>query len=168
MGKKLKFYDVELVYIEYLKRFEDKISDISSENLKNRRKFIGILIEIENINYVAPLTSPKEKHTKLKDTLDFLKIKEGEYGAINFNNMFPVPNEMIKEFKIQDEQDMKYKSLLEKQLSWCNEEINKNKILKVSKKLYKLYIGEKLPEHVKNRCCDFKILEEKSLNYLKI
>ena len=73
MGKKLKFYDVELVYIEYLKRFEDKISDISSENLKNRRKFIGILIEIENINYVAPLTSPKEKHTKLKDTLDFLK-----------------------------------------------------------------------------------------------
>ena len=40
--------------------------------------------------YFAPLSSPKPKHKNMKNTLDFFKIKNGELGAVNFNNMIPV------------------------------------------------------------------------------
>ena len=42
--------------------------------------------------YYAPLSSPKEKHIKLKPKLGLLKINYGKYGVINFNNMIPVTN----------------------------------------------------------------------------
>lgn len=53
-------------------------------------KKYGILFKIDTFEYFAPLSSPKLKHIKMKNTLDFLKIKNGELGAINFNNMIPV------------------------------------------------------------------------------
>ena len=42
------------------------------------------------MEYFVPLSSPKEKHLKMKNTLDFLKLDNGKLGAINFNNMIPV------------------------------------------------------------------------------
>ena len=41
------------------------------------------------------------------------------------------------------------------------EMIYKNK----SFKLYQLYNDNKLPENIKSRCCNFKLLEEKCLEY---
>ena len=42
------------------------------------------------MKYFAPLSSPKEKHSRLKNTLDLLKIDGGKFGVINFNNMIRV------------------------------------------------------------------------------
>ena len=47
------------------------------------------------LKYYAPFTSPKPKHLKMKNGKDFRKIKQGEYGAINFNNMIPVPDSTL-------------------------------------------------------------------------
>ncbi len=167
MSKKLKFYDVDLEYVNFLKMVDNKVTDSSKENLKNRRKFIGILIEMEVGKYVAPLSSPKEKHLKMKENIDFLKIDNGKYGAINFNNMFPVPKDNIAELNIEEETDEKYKKILENQLSWCNETKNKEKILKKAKKLYKLVTNKKITESIIERCCDFKLLEKKALEWNK-
>ena len=60
------------------------------KNKKELRPFIGILFKIENCEYFAPLSSPKPKQKTMKATIDFLKIKDGELGAVNFNNMIPV------------------------------------------------------------------------------
>ena len=38
---------------------------------------------------------------------------------------------------------------------------NAIEVRKISKTLYKLYVNDKLPDNVKNRCCNFKLLEEK-------
>ena len=48
-------------------------------------------------------------------------------------------------------------------------DINRNheKIGKIAKKLYSMYINNHLPEHIKSRCCDFLLLEEKSKDYVK-
>ena len=54
------------------------------------RPFIGILMTHDDIEYVIPLTSLKDKHKNMKKTMDFHKINGGKWGAINFNHMFPV------------------------------------------------------------------------------
>ncbi|OFO31008.1 phage resistance protein [Fusobacterium sp. HMSC064B11] len=167
MSKRLKFYNIDLEYIENLQKIDNKIPDTSKENKKENRKFIGILLKINGVNYVAPLSSPKEKHLSMKDGIDFIKIDNGTLGIINFNNMFPVPNHLMTEIDISKENDPQYKILLTKQLTWCNEVKNKKKILKTSKLLYNLIRIGIISEKVKGRCCNFELLEEKSFEYIK-
>ena len=167
MSKRLKFYNIDLEYIENLQKIDNKIPDTSKQNKKANRKFIGILLTINGINYVAPLSSPKKKHLSMEDGIDFLKIDNGTLGIINFNNMFPVHNHLMTEIDISKENNPKYKILLTKQLTWCNEIKNKKKILKNSKLLYNLIKIDLISEKVKNRCCNFKLLEEKAIEYMK-
>lgn len=84
----MKIVRVNTDYCDYLRKFDSKVAYNKKE--KELRPFIGILFEIEGCEYFAPLSSPKPKHKKMKNTIDFLKIKEGELGAVNFNNMIPV------------------------------------------------------------------------------
>ena len=62
--------------------------------------------------------------------------------------------------------ELKYQKLLKEQLSWLNAHYRqvKNK----SFKLYQLYNSGKLPDNMKLRCCNFKLLEEKCLEYNKV
>ena len=85
---RFKIVRVNTQYCDYLRKFDTKVS--YNKNEKELRPFIGILFSIENYEYFAPLSSPKPKHKTMKNTIDFLKIKNGELGAINFNNMIPV------------------------------------------------------------------------------
>ena len=48
-----------------------------------------------------PLTSPKPKHLHMKNQIDFLKIKGGEWGAVNFNNMIPVHPGSLKKVEMK-------------------------------------------------------------------
>jgi len=137
---------VDPSYCEYLRKFDDRVRDVS-EN-KAHRPFLGIVIELENeIKYYAPLTSPKPKHLNMRDTIDFIKIKNGIWGAINLNNMIPVDDEFIRKVDLKitpddTKEDIKYKNLLINQISWCNS--NRDKIMKTAKKLYKLITEKKL------------------------
>ena len=85
----LKLVTVNSKYCEYLRQYDYRVSFNSNE--KETRPFVGILFEINEIKYFAPLSSPKPKHQKMKNTIDFYKIDSGKLGAINFNNMIPVP-----------------------------------------------------------------------------
>ena len=53
------------------------------------RKYIGVVLEVNGLSYFAPLSSFKLKHKKMKEGVDFIKIKD--YAVININNMIPVP-----------------------------------------------------------------------------
>lgn len=103
----------------------------------------------------------------MKNTIDFLKIDNGILGAINFNNMIPVTskNYILPDLnrKSKDVNEAKYLILLQKQLIWLNN--NLDKVKNKSQKLYKLYINNKLPLSIKNRCCNFKLLEKACKQY---
>ena len=58
------------------------------ESRKFKRKYIGILFNINEKLYIAPLSSYKKKHDNMKERIDFIKI--GDKSVINLNNMFPV------------------------------------------------------------------------------
>ena len=84
----LKIVRVNPEYCYYLRKYDNKVAYNKYE--KELRPFIGILFKIDTCEYFAPLSSPKLKHKNMKNTVDFFKIKDGELGAVNFNNMIPV------------------------------------------------------------------------------
>ncbi len=84
----LRFYEIDNQYIDYLSAFEPHFFHKKQPGQQNERKYIGILLQIHNMDYFAPLSSFKTKHAKMKESVDFIKIKD--YAVLNLNNMFPV------------------------------------------------------------------------------
>lgn len=161
---KLNFYKVNEEYIKYIRKFDEKVSQ--SYNEKARRPFIGIILNVDGILYFAPFTSPKKKHLKMKNTIDFLKIDNGNLGAINFNNMIPIPLEQCIKIDVDNETDKKYEILLHKQIKWCNKKMNRVIIFHKANNLYNKVITKTIPQRILERCCDFKLLEEKYKEFL--
>ena len=163
----LKIVRVDSEYCDYLRKFDNKVAYNKYE--KELRPFIGVLFKIDKCEYFAPLSSPKLKHLKMKNTVDFFKIKDGELGAVNFNNMIPVNKKNYTLVDLNKEtltiSEMKYQKLLREPLAWLN--ANYNQVKNKSFKLYDLYIKGKLPENIKSRCCKFNLLEEKCIEYNK-
>ena len=62
--------------------------------------------------------------------------------------------------------EKQYQKLLKEQLNWLNE--NYIQVKNKSYKLYNLYVNNKLSNNIKVRCCDFKLLEEKCMEYNKV
>lgn len=105
----------------------------------------------------------------MRDQIDFIKIHNGEWGAINFNNMIPVRMELINKIDTTSMSSdnihtKQYKELLTNQLSWCN--AHKNRIINTSNRLYSVIINNEATPALKQRCCDFKLLEQKLSEYI--
>ena len=167
MYKNLKIVKVNSEYCDYLRKYDNKVP--YNKGTKELIPFIGVLFEINDTEYFAPLSSPKLKHKLLKNTLDLIKIKEGIYGVVNFNNMIPVMSYNYIEFnlnkKTDDKDEINRLNLLKNQLRWLT--INKKEVFTKSILLYNLYKNNKLPINVKNRCYNFMLLEEKCKYYNK-
>lgn len=166
MNKKMKLVIVDSKYCDYLRKFDKRVPYNFSK--KENRPFIGVLFKIDKIKYFAPLSSPKEKHKVMRNMMDFLKIDDGKLGALNFNNMIPVSDNNYYLIDMDDSNkldDVKYYNLLLDQLSWLNE--HNLQVRKKSKRLYDLYISKRLNMVIFNRCCNFKLLEEKCIEYNK-
>lgn len=107
-----------------------------------------------------------------KDIVDLSECKinsrSGKLGAVNLNNMIPIPeNEYIYaniniNYALSDS-ERKYRILLNNQLRWLNRHgIN---LRHKAKKLYENRTKNTIPVRIKDRCCDFQLLEEKCLAY---
>lgn len=155
----MKLYYVKDEYVQYLFSVDNKVSD----NKHERRPYVGIVFKVNNIHYYVPLSSPKDKHATMKNTKDFRKIKGGEYGVINFNNMIPIIQEALIDLDIQKEEDAQYRALLQNQYRCIDDD--KDNITKIANNLYNLCQKDddeltSNDKKVKARCCNFKLLEE--------
>lgn len=159
--KNLKLYFISESYINYLRNFDKNVP--YNKNLA--RPYIGIVYTYNNFNYFAPLASPKPKHLKINPkAIDIFKIKDGELGVININNMIPTPIEELTE-ALPLIEDKIYRRLLQKQLTFIND--NKNDLSEKINLFQKLYRKGNLNDNIKNRCCNFELLEKLSLKYIK-
>ena len=133
MKDNLRIYRVKSEYIKYLSMYQKHIFAQDAE--KDNRKYIGVVFEIKGMKYFTPLSSYKDKHKKMKEGVDIIKIKD--YAVINLNNMIPVPASQVMDIDINKEKDPSYRYLLQAE----SREINKqrNRI----KKMPKLYIAIK-------------------------
>ena len=154
----MRIYNMKDEYIAFLKQYDAKVPD----NKNQQRPYVGVVLEIEGIKYYAPLSSPKIKHTKMKNAKDFRKINQGIYGAINFNNMIPVCETALVHVDIPNIEDEQYRRLLQNQYKYIRRD--ETKIRETAENLFTLIFtaDEQLSEcdkRIKKRCCNLSLLE---------
>ncbi len=163
--EELFFVMVNEKYSDYLRKYDKKIRE------KEKRPYIGIVLQIKEKQYFAPLSSPKEKYRLMKEQMDLIKLKNGKLGVINLNNMIPVisNNLYIEKIKLSDlrkskiEKERRYYFLLKEQHEFCIQ--NKEKILKKAEKVYETFTKEKFEltkreKFISKRVIDFKLMEK--------
>lgn len=157
--KKLKLYFIQSEYIDYLRKYDNRVA----YNKVPNRPYIGVVYTYNGFNYFAPLSSPKKKHIAMNaNMIDIFKIKDGELGIVNINNMIPCVMEVLTE-AIPNITDKRYKALLENQLSYINSK--RDILLKKVKNFQSRYRKGFLQDNIMKRCCNFELLEEKALEY---
>lgn len=157
----IKFYEIDRKYVEYLTPYAPHLFHSSQAGQAHERKFIGVILEVNGMDYFAPLSSFKPKHVHLKEGLDFIKVKR--YAVINLNNMFPVPSGECSYVDFSAIKDARYKSLLLAEYRFVKS--IQDKIRKNAAALYnhKLMNGNATP--LSKRCNDFLLLESMCAKY---
>ena len=79
----LKIYEINAAYINYLVPYAPHLFHNRQQGQANERKYIGIVLQVNGLDYFAPLSSFKPKHRRMKEGLDFIKIKD--YAVINLS-----------------------------------------------------------------------------------
>lgn len=157
---KLHMYEIDAMYVKYLSQNEPEV--YWSDGNKSKRKYIGIIIEVNGVKYFAPLTSFKLKHMNMKAAIDMIKLSD--YAVINLNKMIPVPEGLYRIIDFKSVQDKSYKALLEMEYR----EINRlsKKIIKNAKIIYshKIEMGDSTS--LARRSNDFKKLEKLYKGYI--
>ena len=157
----LALYEIEPAYISYLSSYAPHLFLNKSAGQKNDRKYIGIVFTVNGYDYFAPLSSFKEKHKKMSESIDFIKVKN--YAVINLNNMFPVPLTERKYVDISKERDPHYRSLLLAEYRYIKS--IREKIQKNAQNLYKIKLKDGNSTSLAKRCNDFVLLEKAYNNY---
>ncbi len=150
----IKLYEISPSYVNYLLPGAPHLFHNKKPDQRNERKYIGILLTVNGMDYFAPLSSFKDKHRKMQEGLDFIKIKD--YPVINLNNMFPVPVSQYHYVDISKEKNPKYKALLLAEYRYIKS--IQERIYKNAATLYRLKIGGNVSPLTK-RCNDFILLE---------
>lgn len=180
MSKSIKLYRVKEDYVNYLRSF---CNTVRFNNNHHVETYVGILLEIEERKYVAPITHIM-KENKINQIPIIVKKEDGtienKLGTILLHNMIPVYDSIddkiyeLVEFdflknsdNIKDRQE--YSKLLE-QYKWINIDKNKSQILRKSKNVYDITFNEDHPDHdflCNILKCNFSLLEEAMDQYKK-
>ena len=170
----LKLYEVDNNYIDYLKKFDNKVLHHSNPSYNHTRKYLGILFNINEFKYIAPLSSPKQSdydsdgkiRSSSKIIIRIIKKQRNNMeellGTIKLCNMIPICNsKVINEYNLKSETDSRYKNLVQDQLTFINSE--RHLIIKRAEKLYKKKVKNS-PYYLQNTV-DFLLLEKKAKKY---
>lgn len=154
----MKFFTVSDRYISHLQKADSKVPD----NYNGQRPFVGIVVEVNGVEYVAPLSSPKPHLEKIDSSkASIFKIYNRKppnefLGVINLNYMIPFLASEVTLLDIESLGDVRYKNLLNKQLEYIK--IHKDDIEVRAVKLMSL-VREKKQYHFVSISCDFDALE---------
>ena len=157
----LNIYEIDPDYIRYLSSFEEHLFRNKKISQNFNRKYVGIVLSINGFDYFAPLSSFKEKHKRLSETLDFIKI--GQYAVINLNNMFPAPTKLCQRINFNEIKDLNYKNLLRNEYRIIRQKADL--ILNNANEVYHHKLINDGKSKLSQRCNDFKLLEEKLKEY---
>lgn len=163
---RLNMYTVNMKYIRDLSRVDSHVFSVSPQTGKSTRPFLGIIVICNDKQYCVPLSSPKPKHSSMKNDIDFSKVFDSDnklIGVLNFNNMIPVSDSVLMRMDLKihphDSASIKrYKNLLIDQLTFCQK--NQDAIVRKANKLYNQIAQNKANGLLKRRCCKFLELEK--------
>ncbi|HEN3280811.1 TPA: type III toxin-antitoxin system ToxN/AbiQ family toxin [Yersinia enterocolitica] len=159
----MKFYVIADSYINHLVACDQHVY-----KNKGPRPYFGVVLEVNGVEFLAPLTSYKEKQDKIPNNsplifkMHELGNQENKLGMVQINNMVPV---LSSEVQILDLSvlDAKYQNLLNLQQQFLRK--NQEELQKKASKLYKI-VSKGLVTSIVNMCCDFKVLEAAMKTYV--
>lgn len=152
----LDIYTVDEGYVRSLQPLAPHLFHNSRPGQAHSRKFVGVVLEIGDLKYFAPLSSFKPKHRKMRNGMDFLKV--GDFAVINLNCMFPVPDGLCQRVSIRGEPDTSYRSLLRNE--WRIIRKMEDRIVRNARNLYRHKLANGNSTKLAARCNDFALLEE--------
>ena len=170
----MKWCTIDSDYINYLKKVDERIPNIEYGEYKFK-PFFSPLFTKGNLTYVTQISSKKERHLKMKEQVDFIKIYDDKnknlLGVINLNYMFPVPNDKILDVSYKEiDKYRKFKTEQEKKsyIYLLKMEMKKIKEREVNLLAEKLYEIVKKNSFISKRCLNFPLLEEKAIEFMSL
>lgn len=156
----LRIYRISDHYIRFMNSRDSRVQ----YNKGARRPYVGVVFSFAGFQYFVPMESPKPNHANIKAGKHIMRLDEGRYGLLGFNNMIPVHKDALIEFDIDAEPDEKYRELLKRQASLCNRQ--KADILNHAQMTYFDVVNKK-NKFLMRISCDFKKLEAACKSYRK-
>lgn len=150
---RLGFYTINERYIEYLKRFDQRVPDVK---YNNRDKFFaGALFKVNGAFYFAPVSSYKQDDAFTMN--EKIVIDNKVSASVRCNYMIPVPE---GEFALKDfsTENNDYQYLVRKELEYC--QTNQQAIVAKGKSIY---LQRSIDDNLSydRHCCNFNLLEAK-------
>ena len=166
----MKLYSVSDEYIDYLRKYESKVYDNKLSKRKHDRKYLGVVLKINNYNYFVPFSSPKKSDyingVIRNNSTSIIRMHNGKelFGTLRLSNMIPVPKEELLYYDVSHEKDLKYKYIVLDELRFINKNSNLIKTNARSIYIQKMNNGK---YNYLNNTVDFKLLESKCDLWIK-
>ena len=180
MAQELRLYTVADEYVQYLNKFDKRVTSNKEDNRNFERKYLGTVLSINEIDYFVPLASPKNSDymidkngnkTIRKSIVPIIRMIHRErngiltlIGTIKFNNMIPVISSEVKQYDIANEPDLAYRDLVYKQ--WAFIRSNKSDILKNAQIIYNQKTKNYKNIGYLDNTVDFLLLEQKAKDFV--
>nr|WP_297709476.1 type III toxin-antitoxin system ToxN/AbiQ family toxin [uncultured Butyrivibrio sp.] len=177
-----KIYSITDEYINYLRVAEPNVYSNKQDNRTHTRKYIGTVLEINNMKYFIPMSSPKNSDYQKagnslvikKSIVPIIRIIEKSNGikqlkgTLRISHMIPVPESELELYDLDNEPDTDYKALVQSEVVFIRK--NSTKIKSYAELLYKQkkandetagYVKTALDyEKLEALCKDFKKLKD--------
>lgn len=155
----LGFYDVDKDYIDYLKKIDHQIPNVSYES--NNKFVCGVVFNVNDIQYYAPIS-----HMNRKQRTNMPIYSKGKIiSTIRFSFMFPAFDSVLvrKDFGEIAKANEQYARLLRTEYRFCVS--HQDQIRQRAKQVYDIRCNK---DHALNyTCCDFTKLEKYYLDFNK-
>jgi protein AbiQ len=167
-SQSLVFYTVSNKYIQFLKGIDRRVLD----NYDETRPYVGVVCRIGDHDYLAPLTSDKQKkYINFPDSKPTIvkvykssSCEASNYtGAVLLNNMIPVLWSEASRMDFNG-RGVKYQNLLNQQHKYLRKRFKRDEIAAKAQKLYRWVVQDRT-EFYRQICCDFQALESAYRKY---
>ena len=171
--EEFKLYSVSDEYIEYLRAIFPNVYSSKETTRVHTRKYVGIVLCLENYHYYIPMSSPKETDYQIagenkvikKSIVPIMRIvvknSKGQRelkGTLRISHMIPVPPSELHLYDIENEKDDTYKDLVQNEMIFIRK--NQDRILANAKLLYKQKAENDLSAGYVKAALEYKALEK--------
>ncbi|MCD8201488.1 MAG: type III toxin-antitoxin system ToxN/AbiQ family toxin [Clostridia bacterium] len=156
----LDFYTVDEQYVDYLRMGEinvhgnSHVPQVSYGPSRNEKFMCGILLQIGELIYLAPVSSYKIQQ---KNNVLLFDRKGNATSSVRLNFMFPIYQEFVARLVINNVVDPGYKRLLQQEFVSVNSQ--EDAIRKMALSTYRVVTELIKSGMAVNWACDFVLLE---------
>lgn len=173
----MKIYEIDKKYLDLLRTVDNKVANTDGKDYVFSKKYVGVILNLNNVEYFAPLSSTKTNKDYTEDgkikpsIIPIIRLigknnktnKEYLLGKIQLSNMIPIADKSIVSiYNLKNEKDLKYKNMVKKQIEIINKNID---LIKTNAEILYIEKSKNLNKGYVQNTVDFKSLEKKAIEY---